>query len=199
MLTCLMSICRHFYQPFKPFRQEIRGLFATELVVISGLTLLLSGYPDGATARTLVRSGVVTRVVDGDTLWAKTSTGAYEGEILKVRILGIDAPEVCQLGGPEAREALRRHVLGQSVTLTSPSSRSHDNYGRLLARVDKQGEDVGRWMVGRGQAWSYSFRRNPGPYATEQAQAQTVGVGLFAHAAAENPRSFRQRHGSCHP
>ena len=199
MLTRLMSICRHFYQSFKPAIQEIRGLRATELVVISGLTLLLSGYPDGATARTLVRSGVVTRVVDGDTLWAKTSTGAYEGEILKVRILGIDAPEVCQLGGPEAREALRRHVLGQSVTLTSPSSRSHDNYGRLLARVDKQGEDVGRWMVGRGQAWSYSFRRNPGPYATEQAQAQTVGVGLFAHAAAENPRSFRQRHGSCHP
>ena len=101
--------------------------------------------------------------------------------------------------GPEAREALRRHVLGQPVTLTSPSSRSHDDYGRLLARVDKRGEDVGRWMVRRGQAWSYSYRRNSGPYATEQAQAQAAGVGLFAHAAAENPRNFRQRHGSCYP
>jgi endonuclease YncB( thermonuclease family) len=118
---------------------------------------------------------------------------------LKVRIVGIDAPEICQLGGPEARDALRGHVLGQPVTLTSLSARSHDDFGRVLATLDKQGEDVGRWMVRRGQAWSYSYRRHPGPYAVEQAQAHAAGAGLFSHAAAENPRSFRQRHGSCHP
>ena len=33
----------------------------------------------------------------------------------------------------------------------------------------------------------------------EQTQAQAAGVGLFAQAEAESPRSFRKRHGSCYP
>ena len=198
MLAHLMSFCLYFYRPIRALRQKMRGQRAIELGVVGGLILMSSGLPEVAIAQNSLRSGVVTRVIDGDTLWVRDSTAVSGGETLKVRIVGIDAPEVCQAGGPEAREALRRHVLGQPVTLTSPSSRSHDDYGRLLARVDKRGEDVGRWMVRRGQAWSYSYRRNSGPYATEQAQAQAAGVGLFAHAAAENPRNFRQRHGSCY-
>ena len=197
----------HFdlYQPFRPLRQQIRGLCAIKLVVLAGLALSLVGFADLALARALVRPGVVTRVVDGDTVWVNVAPGvnsaisASGSETVKVRIVGIDAPEICQPGGPESREALRGHVLGQAVTLTSASSRSHDDYGRLLAKVDKQGEDVGRWMVRRGQAWSYSYRRNPGPYTAEQAQAQAAGAGLFARGGAENPRDFRKRHGSCHP
>jgi micrococcal nuclease len=201
----LMPFQPYFYQPIRPPRQQLRRLFAIELIVFTALAMLLLGYHDMAVARALVRSGVVTRVVDGDTVWVKAETravsarGTPDGEILKVRLLGIDAPEICQLGGLEARDVLRGHVLGQTVTLTSPSSRSHDDYGRLLANLDKQGEDVGRWMVRRGQAWSYSYRRNPGPYGVEQAQAQAAGAGLFAQGSAENPRSFRKRHGSCHP
>lgn len=167
-------------------------------IVILVFALWFSGNAIAA-ARALVRSGVVIRVVDGDTLWVRDATGVPGGETLKVRILGIDAPEICQLGGLEAGEVLRGHVLGQTVTLTSSSTRSRDDYGRLLARVDKQGDDVGRWMVRRGQAWSYRYRRTAGPYAAEQAQAQAAGAGLFAHAAAEYPHSFRQRHGSCYP
>ena len=185
-----------------PLRQKIQGLCAIELIVFAALACLLLGTPEVAAARASVRSGVVTRVVDGDTVWVSTATraqGAAGGELLKVRIVGIDAPEICQLGGPEALQALRGHVLGQRVTLTSPSSRSHDDYGRLLARLDKQGEDVGRWMVYRGHAWSNGYRRHVGPYAAEQARAQASGTGLFARGAAENPRSFRKRHGSCYP
>jgi micrococcal nuclease len=186
----------------RPLPCKKRGLFAIKIAALAGLVLSLLGSPDVAAARSLLRLGVVTRVVDGDTVWvsAVTSPNRAPGrETLKVRILGIDAPEICQPGGPEARAALRGHVLGQTVTLSSPLSRSHDDYGRLLATIDKQGEDVGHWMVRRGQAWSYSYRRNPGPYAIEQAQARAEGAGLFANVAAENPRSFRQRHGSCHP
>ena len=189
------------YQSFSPLRHVIKGLYAIKLVVLASVVLAISGYPDPAAARAQVRSGVVTRVIDGDTVWVKPTTrspGAKAGEILKVRIVGIDAPEICQPGGPQALAALRGHVLGQTVTLTSPSSRSQDDYGRVLATIDKQGEDVGRWMVQRGQAWSYSYRSKPGPYAAEQAQARAAGTGLFAQRAPENPRNFRKRHGSCY-
>lgn len=198
----LAGIMPCFHQLFRPLGQLIRVLPAIKLVVYASLVLSLSGYPGLAVARVWVHSGVVTRVVDGDTVWVKTATpikGARDGEVLKVRILGIDAPEICQPGGPQALDALRSHVLGQTVTLSSPSSRSRDDYGRVLATLDKQGADVGHWMVRHGQAWSYSYRHNPGPYAAEQTHAQAAGAGLFAQAAAENPRSFRKRHGSCYP
>lgn len=140
-----------------------------------------------------VLSGVVTRVVDGDTLWVQAREGAG---LVKVRLSGLDAPEICQAGGPAAREALRQRALGQGVTLTY---RRRDDYGRVLARVDLQGEDLGRWMVAQGHAWSDGFRRHPGPYAKEQAQAASSRAGLFAQASPESPRSFRKRHGSCYP
>ncbi len=191
----------HFYPSFSPLRHVCIGFYAIKLVVFTSVVITILGYPDPAAARAQVRAGVVTRVIDGDTVWVRPTTrspGAKAGEILKVRIVGIDAPEICQPGGPQALAALRGHVLGQTVTLTSPSTRSQDDYGRVLATIDKQGEDVGRWMVQRGQAWSYSYRGNPGPYAAEQAQARAAGTGLFAKRSAENPRNFRKRHGSCY-
>ncbi|TAG32943.1 MAG: thermonuclease family protein [Polaromonas sp.] len=194
-----MRLC--FYPSFNPPRHVLLSFNAIKLVAIACVAFAMLSHSDPAAARAQLRSGVVTRVIDGDTVWVKPTTrspGAKAGEILKVRIVGIDAPEICQPGGPQALAALRGHVLGQTVTLTSPPSRSQDDYGRVLATIDKQGEDVGRWMVQRGQAWSYSYRRNPGPYAAEQAQARAAGVGLFAQRSPENPRNFRKRHGSCY-
>ncbi len=157
------------------------------------LVLLLSFHGlAGARPAQQHQSGVVTRVVDGDTFWVRTPAG---GKPLKVRIMGIDAPEICQPGGRGAREALRQRVLGQTVSI---SYQRRDDYGRVLATVSWQGQDIGRWMVSHGHAWSYSYRRNPGPYAAEQSQAMAARRGLFALGAAENPRDFRKRHGNCH-
>ena len=133
---------------------------------------------------------MVTRVVDGDTLWVKTSAKAQP---LKVRIQGIDAPEICQLGGVQAREALKRKALGQSITVTFGP---HDDYGRTIATVHIQGQDIGRWMVAQGHAWAYTYRHKKGPYAAEFQQAQSARRGIFI-SDSESPRLFRQRHGSC--
>src|SRR5687768_7699197 len=46
--------------------------------------------------------GTVTRVVDGDTLIVEPANGAP----LTVRVQGIDAPEMCQPHGPQAKQAL---------------------------------------------------------------------------------------------
>jgi endonuclease YncB( thermonuclease family) len=152
--------------------------------------LALSCLALAAQARSF--SGVVTHVTDGDTLWVRT---ARHGEPVKVRIQGIDAPESCQSGGAQAGAALKAHVLGQTVQL---QSRARDDYGRMVARVSLHGQDVGRWMVARGHAWSYGWRGRAGPYAAEVRQAQAARRGLWAQAAVE-PRVFRKRHGPCMP
>ena len=55
--------------------------------------------------------------------------------------------------------------------------------------------DIGKWMVASGYAWSYRFRRNPGPYRREEARARSERLGLWREADAEVPRDFRVRHG----
>jgi micrococcal nuclease len=72
----------------------------------------------------------VAQVVDGDTL-------VLEGG-LKVRVLGIDAPEMEKQGQPaeflahKSRAALKEMTLGQTVRLEYDRQR-YDHYGRVLA------------------------------------------------------------------
>lgn len=136
--------------------------------------------------------GIVTHVSDGDTVWVQPLQG---GEAHKVRLLGIDAPEICQPWGPQSRAALHAALQGQVVEVRA---RTRDSYGRLLAQLTRQGSDVGAWMVGQGYAWSYSYKSNAGPYEALQLQAQTQHLGLFSDGRALQPRWFRKRFGSCH-
>ncbi len=137
--------------------------------------------------------GTVTRVSDGDTLWLRPAAG---GKPVKVRISGIDAPEICQPGGPAARKALAARVLGRQLGVRA---RGQDDYGRTIAALELDGEDLAAWMVSQGHAWSYGFGRDGGPYAAQQARAQAASRGLFADRAALAPRLFRKRHGPCDP
>lgn len=152
------------------------------------------GTPGTGTAasRKSTWQGTVTHVTDGDTLWVQPIRG---GAPRKIRLDGIDAPEICQVHGDMSRDALARQVLGQQVRV---SVRRHDDYNRLLAQVSLQGQDIGGWMVVQGLAWSYRYRRDPGPYADQEAQARTRRHGVFGDARPERPRDFRLRHGSCH-
>jgi endonuclease YncB( thermonuclease family) len=111
-----------------------------------------------------------------------------------VRLVGIDAPEICQDGGAAAREALQARVLGQPVQLLQ---RGTDDYGRELAVVTWRGQDLGRWLVEQGLAWSSAVGTQPSPYAMEQSQARDQKRGLFAQSSPEPPWRFRRRHGSC--
>lgn len=140
-------------------------------------------------------SGVVTYVVDGDTVRVRPPGG---GKPVSIRIDGIDAPEICQAFGPDSRDALMRRVLGKRVKVYG---KRHDDYGRLLARVEFDGGDTGQWMVARGLAWSYRFHSSPGPYAAQQRHARAAGLGVFSHANGAPPvypAQFRKQHGSCH-
>lgn len=135
--------------------------------------------------------GVVTHVGDGDSIRVRPDSG---GAPLAIRLQGIDAPELCQPHGVPARDALAGRVLRQPVTVT-PTTSGKDDYGRLLARVQQRGEDVGGWMVAQGHAWSYRRRGDAGPYAAQQAQARRERLGLWAEPGAVEPRLFRQRGG----
>lgn len=135
--------------------------------------------------------GTVTRVSDGDTLWVRPAAG---GAPQKIRVHGIDAPELCQAYGPQARSALRRWTLHRALHVEPLHV---DDYGRLVARLWLDGQDLAARMVHDGHAWSYRYRRNPGPYARQETEARTAQRGLFADPQAQAPYAFRRQHGPC--
>lgn len=146
--------------------------------------------------------GKVTRVSDGDTLWIETQISSSQNGMAKtkqtvtrkVRIEGIDAPEICQTYGKTAQAALQQKVLHKAVVV---DTRSKDDYGRDIAKLKLNNEDIGAWLVSNGHAWSYHSRRNNGMYAKEEQTAQSEKRGLFANPNPTEPRQFRQQRGSC--
>ena len=166
-------------------------------LLISIALVALFACPGAACAKALSNKAwraTVTYVVDGDTLWVRPAGGAKP---VKVRLDGVDAPEICQAYGDTSRKALSAKLIRQSVTVFA---KRRDSFGRVLASISlggTGGADVGDWMVREGHAWSYRFRRDAGPYAAQEAVAKSVGKGLFANALAQEPREFRKRHGAC--
>lgn len=146
--------------------------------------------------------GQVTRVSDGDTIWvrpgaptpAPPARGEKRARPIKIRIEGIDAPERCQPWGPQATEALRTRLMGQTVQV---ALRGRDDYRRWLGQVEHDGEDVAAWLVREGHAWSYGHRHGAGVLAALERQARERGAGLFAQPDPMPPGVFRRWHGPC--
>ena len=160
----------------------------------AGLLLLMLALPAPSQPQPAPMSwlGVVTHVVDGDSVHVRPVEG---GAVRKIRIIGMDAPEICQAGGVAARTALHERIHRRVVTV---SVQGVDVYRRDLAVIYlSREEDVGQWMVQRGHAWSSRYQQDSGPYAQEEENAKFLGRGLFAEMPAEYPRDFRRRHGRC--
>jgi endonuclease YncB( thermonuclease family) len=135
--------------------------------------------------------GVISHVTDGDSIWVRPATG---GEPVELRLLHLDAPEGCQTHGRQAKAALARRVLRQTVLVRT---QGQDDYGRTLARVQHRGEDIGAWLVREGHAWAIGNRKSPGRYAALEAQARRERKGLWSLPGVQTPRDFRRLHGRC--
>lgn len=173
-------------------RVNVNRLLSTYGTLWSLLTIGL--FASSAWANPQEQIAIVTRVSDGDTLWVRPLNDNPKQRPIKLRLQGIDAPERCQAWGRQAQEALSNKVLHKEVRL---QTRGQDDHARVLGNVWLDGEDVSAWMVKSGHAWSYRYRRSPGPYAAQEEEAKRNERGLFADSRAITPREFRKNHGPC--
>lgn len=97
-------------------------------------------------------AGQVTRVVDGDTFWTN-------GQRTRIRVWGLDAPEVGRAGGSAATAQLAGLVSGRSVQCRM---RDVDRYGRIVGQCWlPDGRDIAAAMIASGTAREYCrFSRN---------------------------------------
>jgi micrococcal nuclease len=90
----------------------------------------------------------VTHVLDGDTL-------DVEGG-LRIRLVLVDAPELTEVGGPEARDFLTDLCLGSRALIDEDDFQiGEDPYGRVLAVVRCRGTNANAAMISSGHAETY--------------------------------------------
>lgn len=99
-------------------------------------------------AKTL--EGRVVRVADGDTI---TILDRYKRQH-KIRLYGIDAPELHQSFGRKSRQNLERLVAGRDVRVDVIDI---DEYGRNVGLVKNGGVIANQQMVRDGLAWVYRY------------------------------------------
>lgn len=117
----------------------------------------------------------VVRVIDGDTFELENSD--------RVRMIGINAPELSDIYGIEAKEYLARLVEGKIVTLVPDQRRSDkDRYQRLLRYVYFDGQDINKKMISDGYAFAYlrfNFTKSD-EYRNAQLKAKAQRVGIWS-------------------
>lgn len=114
----------------------------------------------------------VVRVGDGDTFEVQLN-----GEIrrLRIRLQGVDAPELNEVFGRESTGFLRKLLADRVVRI---DGRDMDRYGRLVARVTVNGEDVSTVLIRAGLA-CHAYVRDQA-LEREEGAARTVGAGFWA-------------------
>ncbi len=123
----------------------------------------------------------VIGIADGNTFSCRTNVG----ERLRVRLAEIDAPELKQPYGSQARQALSDHIFGKNVTL---EVKGRDGLGRTLARVGVGNIDVNSEMVRAGAAWAYRARLDDRRLLDLEAVAREFRRGLWSlHKTKQQP------------
>lgn len=139
-------------------------------IILSVLSFALEGY--------------VERVSDGDSFVAR-----IDGKKVRVRMYGIDAPELKQEHGKESKKYLENLILGKSVDL---KVLYEDSYKRKVARVYYGKKEVNVEMLKSGNAWFYEYHaKKEKNYRRAYEEAKKEKKGIWGSKNPQNPREFR--------
>ena len=164
--------------------------------VIGGLTVAIVAIsyvlhepkvPSSALGRGTELVCTVKSVYDGDTLTASCPAGE-----VKVRVFGIDAPEMKQEPwGANSRDALRSLLPRRDSVQLRVQDR--DRYGRTVAQVFVGERDVGLEMVRQGRAVMYEQYNDSPAYRQAQAEARQARRGIWEKPGGQqDPATWRR-------
>ena len=128
-------------------------------------------------------SGKVVSVSDGDTI-----SIIRDGRSVRIRLDGIDCPELGQDFGTKAKQFTSNLVFGKEVTA---EIRDVDKYGRLVCRVFIDSQDLSLALVKAGLAWHYKQYSSDSVLAEAETAAKEAKAGLWSMSSPTSPWDFR--------
>ncbi len=141
-----------------PIASRAKALAAMVLLLGATLPVDAGGKLEGPVP------AIVTRVIDGDTIEVRAQIWLEQEILVKVRLAGIDAPElnaVCEEArrtAQQARDLVVQEVGGARVLLVR--IRGDKYFGRVVGHVTTpKGEDLSSLLLAAGLAVPYSGGR----------------------------------------
>ncbi len=135
-------------------------------------------------------AGRVVAIGDGDTVVVLDSANRQH----RIRLAGIDAPELHQTFGEQSRLSLSGLLFGKDVSV---SYQKIDQYGRPVGKILLDGRDINLEQVKAGMAWHYKFYEDEQTpedresYAKAEAEARAARRGLWQDPNPVEPSTFR--------
>ena len=128
-------------------------------------------------------SGKVVSIHDGDTI-----TILQNKTQIKVRLFGVDAPELKQPYGKKSKQFLANLIAGKVVEV---EENGKDRYKRTIGTVYLNGVDINAQMVANGYAWAY--RKFSKKYTAHESKAKSQKLGLWRDKEPTPPWEWRKR------
>lgn len=153
------------------------------------LVSLLFAFVD---ARAEVLIGKVVGITDGDTITVLDATKTEH----KVRLMGIDAPEVSQDFGSASKQALSNYIYQREVIV---EYKKLDKYQRKVGKVILDKQDVCLAMIELGMAWHYKdyekeqSKTDRDLYSHAELKARQAKIGLWQTSNPIAPSTFRHK------
>lgn len=177
----------HRFKPRRGVGGGSTGLILLAALVVLAIAAFVGTQPVPAPkSETASATSTVTHIVDGDTVDVR-----LDGEIVRVRLAEIDAPESNQAWGRRSEEVLARLTLNKPVRI---ERRGKDRYGRIIGRLYVGDTDVSAAMVQEGCAWAYRRYLTDSTILAMETTARSSRTGLWAQNASEivPPWDWRQ-------
>ena len=125
----------------------------------------------------------VIKISDGDTIMI-----LQDKQQIKVRLFGIDAPELKQPYGKKSKQFLANLIAGEVVEV---EENGKDRYKRTLGIIHFKGQDINAQMVLNGYAWAYvKYSRI---YVDQEKPAREKKRGLWQSSNPTPPWKWRKR------
>jgi micrococcal nuclease len=161
------------------------------LLVVLAIAAALATAAQTANAGRFTLHGTVSRVVDGDTVDVRLTSGRTE----RIRLIGIDTPERGRCDAAKATTFARTLAQGRAAVLQGDATQAtRDRYGRLLAYVWIGGHDLGYRQLARGLAKVYvydrPFQRLPA-YQQAERTGKTRSDGIWKACTTSPPPTGR--------
>lgn len=132
-------------------------------------------------------SGKVVGVHDGDTFTLLTKDTIQ----VKVRLHGIDCPELKQDFGQKAKQFTSSKIFGKTITV---QSKGKDRYGRVLGIVKlSDGSVLNELLLSNGLAWHYKKYDSNAAWAQLEVKARQAKAGLWAMPNPVAPWDWRKK------
>ncbi len=160
----------------------LRGekLSASDDAALPENSIVVRRSPSPSTPRIQIE---VLAVVDGDTFVGRQGEGIY---LMKLR--HVEAPELQQPYGRDARERLAAQVAGQRVVILPVKADGCVVPVRVEA---SDGADLSEQLLTEGFAWASASA--PDDWRRLEAGAQLAGRGLWGGSQPEPPWEYRRR------